>query len=89
MVYGLGSCRRDVVTRHLPVVRPAFAVIAVVVGFSLSGEMMFVAAAGLRAGCDRGVTFLLPPDGEIPRLEPHAGASPPGRFPSTSRPTLA
>ena len=37
----------------LSVVRPAFAVIAVVVRFSLSGEMKFVAAAGVRAGCVR------------------------------------
>lgn len=54
----------------LSVVRPAFVVIAVVVGFSPLGEMMFVAAADGRAGCVHGgVTFLLPPTGEIPRLE--------------------
>ena len=58
-------------TRILSVVRPAFVVIAVVVGFSPRGEMMFVAAADVRAGCAYGgVTFLLPPNGEIPRLEP-------------------
>ena len=40
-------------TRLLSVVRPAFVVIAVIFGFSPHGEMMFVVAADVRAGCAR------------------------------------